>query len=103
MLGAEGRCECDHVGCGAVRRAVNNWYVVTCSEAGVSILHWACCTVAQRKTGKHFCGLQQAFICASEVLSNPVDQSAVEEPEHIPHEPLAFELKPLKRDDTVYN
>jgi hypothetical protein len=101
MLGAEGRCECDHLGCGAVRRDVNNWCVVTESRRGVCILHWEHCTETQIKTGKHFCGQLQAFIYASGAFTAPRQERDIDEATHIPHAPLAYIVAPvLNRDGT---
>jgi len=99
MLGAEGRCECDHLGCGAVRRDVNNWCVVTESRRGVCILHWEHCTETQIKTGKHFCGQLEAFVYASSAFTAPQQERAVDDATHIPHAPLAYTVAPsLNRD-----
>jgi hypothetical protein len=103
MLGAEGRCECDHLGCGAVRRDVNNWCVVTESRRGVCILHWAHCTETQIKTGKHFCGQLQAFIYASSAFTAPRPERDIDEATHTPHAPLAYVVAPVLNRDGSSN
>jgi hypothetical protein len=66
MLGVEGQC--DHLGCGAVRRDVNNWYVTMEDEVGVRVMHWDKCSPQMLKGGRHWCGLPHALIYISSVL-----------------------------------
>jgi hypothetical protein len=64
-----GPAECDHLGCGAQRREVNRWYVVTFDIFGAHIWKWETCSDEDMKIGKHFCGLAHAFQYASKVLT----------------------------------
>ena len=61
--------ECNWVGCGALRRGVNHWYIVVETKGGVRIYKWAECPPEAMKNGKHFCGLAHAFQHASKVLT----------------------------------
>jgi hypothetical protein len=81
-----GPIECAAVGCTAVRRTVNFWYVVTSDERGAHIYKWELCPPKAMRTGKHFCGLNHAFAYASNVLT-PDTTRADRESTH--------ELKPL--------
>jgi hypothetical protein len=62
------RYGCDHVGCTAERREVNNWFVVVEDNHGLRILHWDQCSVRDLKTGKHFCGWAHAASYITERL-----------------------------------
>jgi hypothetical protein len=87
-----GPAECDWTGCGAQRREVNRWYVVTDDSHGVHIWKWEMCSDEDMKIGKHFCGLQHAFLYASNVLTP--DQTKV-------NRESTLELKPpLTREGT---
>ena len=87
-----GPMECDHVGCTALRRTVNHWYVVTEDMYGAHIYRWAMCPEDAMKNGKHFCGLNHAFIYTSNVLTPDTTDTARES---------TLELKPMTREGTV--
>ena len=87
-----GAAECDWVGCGAQRREVNRWYVVTCDSFGVHIWKWETCSDEDMKIGKHFCGLAHAFQYASKALTPDTTD---------PNRETTLELKPLTREATA--
>lgn len=61
--------ECELTGCGVLRRTVNNWYIVEKTESGAHIHQWGKCPKEAMETGKHFCGLNHAFLHASKLLT----------------------------------
>ena len=82
MMSLGGPPECDWPGCGAQRRDVNRWYVVTADLYGAHIYKWESCPEDAMKNGKHCCGLGHAFQFASKVLTpdetNPDRESTLE-------------------------
>lgn len=78
--------ECDFVGCTAIRRTVNFWYVVTEDLLGAYIYKWETCPSEAMKTGKHFCGLDHALRYMSKVLTPDITKASRES---------TLDLKPL--------
>lgn len=84
--------ECALVGCGALRRTVNHWYVVVDDLFGAYIYRWETCPEEAMKNGRHFCGIQHALLHASNVLTPDKTD---------PNRESTLELKPpLTRDGT---
>ena len=52
MIG--GLPECDHKGCKAIKRDVNNWWVVFKTSSGVHIYEWEKSPALAMTKGKHF-------------------------------------------------
>jgi hypothetical protein len=55
MIG--GLPECDTVGCKAIKRDVNNWWVVFKTSLGVHLYKWDNAPQQAMTKGKHFCGI----------------------------------------------
>ena len=75
--------ECDHVGCGALRREVNRWYVVFVDEAGIHIYEWHKAPKRAMEEGWHFCGIAHTTAFVSKQLTpdrphNPERESTLE-------------------------
>lgn len=73
---------CDTVGCPALRREINHWYVVLADESGVHIYEWEKAPKKAMEEGHHFCGLAHTIKFVSKVLtpdtpSNPDRESTV--------------------------
>lgn len=68
-MGYESPIECAYVGCHALRRTVNHWYVVEETPSGAHIHRWADCSEKSMKNGKPYCGLSHAFLAASNILT----------------------------------
>jgi len=92
-MGIESSISCDYRGCGAQRREVNNWYVVSQDTSGVHIFHWDECPQKAMKDGKHFCGISHTMQSVSNFLTPNNTKSNRES---------TLELKPpLARDGTA--
>lgn len=61
--------ECAKLGCTAIRRLVNNWFVVEKTKSGAHIHRWKQCPDDVMKSGKKVCGLEHAFYCASSMMT----------------------------------
>ena len=92
--------ECDWIGCGQQRRAVNHWYVVTEDDTGVQIWRWDKCPEDKMYSGKHFCGLAHAFLYASKALTpdtTDVNRESTSELKPLTiHEGKVVEAKPAE-------
>lgn len=91
-MSLDGAGECDWPGCGARRRQVNHWFVVTENALGVQVYRWETCPEKAMKEGKHLCGLAHMSQHVSNVLT-PDETKADRE--------STLELKPpLTREGT---
>jgi hypothetical protein len=61
--------ECEAPGCRVIRLTVNHWFVVEKTKSGAHIHRWDKCPDAAMVNGKHVCGLEHAFKCASNMLT----------------------------------
>jgi hypothetical protein len=61
--------ECSKPGCTVIRRTVNNWFVVEKTKSGAHIHRWHDCPDKAMMNGKHVCGLEHAFYCASNMMT----------------------------------
>lgn len=61
--------ECDWVGCGAVRREVNHWFVVYKTSSGVHIYEWDKASDTAREKGKKFCGHAHMMNYVSRIMT----------------------------------
>ncbi len=85
---------CDHVGCDALRRSVNHWFVVTTDESGVRVYHWDRAPKRAMDEGYHFCGLGHTINYVSKALTPDTPND--------PHRESTLELKPpLTREGKV--
>jgi len=92
-MGYESPIECAYVGCNALRRSVNHWYVVEETPSGSHIHRWSDCSEKSMKNGKPYCGLSHAFLAASNILTPDTT---------IANRESTLELKPpLNREGTV--
>jgi hypothetical protein len=92
-MGLDTSPTCDYPGCGAVRRDVNQWYVVLPDSSGVHIYHWDQCPPKAMKDGKHFCGIAHTIQTVSNLLTPDTT---------IANRESTLELKPpLNREGTV--
>ena len=66
-LGGPG--ECDHPGCGALRRTVNHWFVAHRTSTGVHLYEWDKAPETAMKDGKHFCGLGHMMHYVSGIMT----------------------------------
>lgn len=84
---------CEWMGCGVLRRTVNNWYVVWIDLNGAHIYEWEKCPAEAMKKGKHFCGLPHALLYVSNTLTQDLAKAGRES---------TLKLKPpLTRENTV--
>ena len=67
MIG--GLPECDHKGCKAIKRDVNNWWVVFKTSSGVHIYEWEKSPALAMTKGKHFCGIAHMLDCVSHAVT----------------------------------
>jgi hypothetical protein len=91
-----GLIECDFVGCTAIRRTVNFWYVVTEDLLGAHIYKWEACPLEAMKAGKHFCGLDHALRYVSKVLTP--DTTRVSRESTLDLKPLPLEGPAARHD-----
>ncbi len=96
-----GLIECDFVGCTAIRRTVNFWYVVTEDLCGAHIYKWETCPPEAMKTGKRFCGLNHAFGYVSKVLTPDTTKAGRESTLDL--KPLPLEGPAAKQDSEESN
>ena len=85
---------CDHVGCDALRRSVNHWYVVVADDNGVHIYEWDKTPKKAMEEGAHFCGIGHTITFVSKALA----------PTHTPdpERESTLELKPpLTREGNI--
>jgi hypothetical protein len=61
--------ECAKLGCNVIRKTVNNWFVVEQTGSGAHIHRWHDCPDVAMLNGKHVCGLEHAFYCASAMMT----------------------------------
>ena len=61
MIGGLPECDAKNLGCKAIKRDVNNWYVVSKTSNGVHIYEWDKAPVEAMREGKHFCGVAHAL------------------------------------------
>jgi hypothetical protein len=73
---------CDHLGCDALRRGVNHWYIVLVDN-GVHVYKWDEAPKKAMEEGYHFCGLAHTINFVSNVLTphnkpDPNKESTIE-------------------------
>jgi hypothetical protein len=78
--------ECDHLGCTALRREVNHWYVVLADDSGIHIYVWDKAPVSAMKNGYRFCGIAHTTTFVSKQLTP--------DRPHDPERESTLELKP---------
>ena len=66
--------ECSAVGCGALRRSVNHWFVVFTDSSGIHIYQWDNCPDRAMEDGKHFCGVAHTMAFVSKELTPETPQ-----------------------------
>jgi len=92
-MGLDTSPTCDYPGCNAVRREVNQWYVVLSDSSGVHIFHWDQCPQKAIKDGKHFCGIAHTIQTVSNLMTPDTT---------VANRESTLELKPpLTREGTV--
>lgn len=92
-MGLENPYSCEFRGCTAMRREVNNWYVVFKDDNGVHIYHWDQCPARAMKEGIHLCGLGHM----TQTVSNLMTPDTT-----VANRESTLELKPpLTREGTV--
>ena len=75
--------ECDHVGCTAVRRSVNHWYLVLTDDSGVHVYQWDKAPKRAMEDGYRFCGIAHTMNYVSKALTpdtppDPARESTLE-------------------------
>jgi hypothetical protein len=78
--------QCDAVGCDALRRLVNHWYVVLTDDTGIHIYEWDKAPKKAMDEGHHFCGIAHTTSFVSKMLSP--------DRPHDPERESTLELKP---------
>ena len=92
-MGLDTSPTCDFSGCNAVRREVNQWFVVLSDSSGVHIFHWDQCPPKAMKEGKHFCGIAHTIQTVSNLMTPDTT---------VANRESTLELKPpLTREGTV--
>jgi hypothetical protein len=86
-----GPYECAALGCTAVRRLVNHWFVVYVDSNGIHIYEWDNAPDRAMEDGNHFCGVAHTMAFVSKKLTPETRQD--------PERDSTLELKPpLTRD-----